>query len=469
MAIVIGAVGAWHFARLGLTLSHYDARAHLVVARRVIDSLTPGWRQLGAVWLPLPHLLNAAPVQLDWNFRTGFSGVLLSMVVLAWGLAALGRYLLRQTGSMSVAMAAPLAILANPNVLYVQSTPLTEPLLFGFALASLQAMDDWVARPVARQAHRAGLLLAGLVLTRYEGWCIGLVLIAVGFIAQPPWRVRTATPIVGYPAAAIIAFGFLSYFSSGVLLVTSGFYTPDNAARGNLAMALREITENTREIAGPVLISVALLGTVVALLRARASRGRSLLPLSLAAAAVLPLVAFHAGHPERVRYMVPLVVAAGALSGLGLAAIPNRARAIAAAAFLSAAVLVRPPFTSSAPMIVEAQWELPFHDARRAVSAYLSGAYDGSPILASMGSLAHYMQEASSIGLQLRNFVHEGNGDLWMDAVGAPRHHVRWILIEEHAYGGDMLARRAREDPTFLEGFTRVVTGGGLALYRRTN
>jgi hypothetical protein len=42
-SVAFGAVAAWHYASLHLTLSHYDARAHLVVARRVIDSLTPGW------------------------------------------------------------------------------------------------------------------------------------------------------------------------------------------------------------------------------------------------------------------------------------------------------------------------------------------------------------------------------------------------------------------------------------------
>ena len=62
------------YARADLTLSHYDARAHLVVARRVVDSLTPGWRQLGGVWLPLPHLINLIPVQWDSSYRTGRRG-----------------------------------------------------------------------------------------------------------------------------------------------------------------------------------------------------------------------------------------------------------------------------------------------------------------------------------------------------------------------------------------------------------
>jgi hypothetical protein len=84
-----------------------------------------------------------------------------------------------------------------------------------------------------------------------------------------------------------------------------------------------------------------------------------------------------------------------------------------------------------------------------------------------MGSLAHYMQEMTSIGLPLRAFLHEGNGILWTSAVQAPRRYVRWILIEEQARGGGPLAIRAREDPSFLDGFARVAEGGGVALYRR--
>ncbi len=78
---------AWHYHRLGLTLSHYDARGHLVVARRIFDSITPGWQQIGAVWLPLPHLLNALPVQIDVFYRTGASGVAISIASFALAVA----------------------------------------------------------------------------------------------------------------------------------------------------------------------------------------------------------------------------------------------------------------------------------------------------------------------------------------------------------------------------------------------
>ena len=150
----VGTVAALIYARADLTLSHYDARAHLVVARRVVDSLTPGWRQFGGVWLPLPHLVNLVPVQWDWAYRTGATGVAASILVLGWGLAALAGVLYRRTAFGRGRTRGPALVLLNPNVLYLQSTPMTEPLLIGAALLSLAARR--CGDPRSRPATRCG-------------------------------------------------------------------------------------------------------------------------------------------------------------------------------------------------------------------------------------------------------------------------------------------------------------------------
>ena len=87
--------------------------------------------------------------------------------------------------------------------------------------------------------------------------------------------------------------------------------------------------------------------------------------------------------------------------------------------------------------------------------------------MASMGSLGHYMQDASRAGYRIRDFLHEGNGDIWLAAIERPRPFAEWILIEEKAGGGDMLATIARRRPSFLDGYSRVCEGAGLALYKR--
>jgi len=57
--LVVVSISAWGFYfQQGLTLSYNDARSHLNVARRVVDSLQPGAAQIGSVWLPLYHVLE---------------------------------------------------------------------------------------------------------------------------------------------------------------------------------------------------------------------------------------------------------------------------------------------------------------------------------------------------------------------------------------------------------------------------
>src|SRR5262245_27754680 len=109
LAAVLGAFVAVHYQRLGLTLSHYDARGHLVVARRIADSITPGWQQIGAVWLPLPHLLNAIPGQIDFFYRTGASGVAISVLSFAITAGAIAWIVIAITKSTFAAVAATAA------------------------------------------------------------------------------------------------------------------------------------------------------------------------------------------------------------------------------------------------------------------------------------------------------------------------------------------------------------------------
>src|SRR5437016_14003044 len=124
-----GGAVSLYYHRLGLTLTHYDARGHLVVARRIFDSITPGWQQIGAVWLPLPHLLNALPMQIDLMYQTGASAVAISVVSYAIATGAIAWIVFALTESAAAAVAAAAVFALNPNVVYVQSTPLTEPLL----------------------------------------------------------------------------------------------------------------------------------------------------------------------------------------------------------------------------------------------------------------------------------------------------------------------------------------------------
>ncbi|MEP6593612.1 MAG: hypothetical protein ABJC51_07960, partial [Acidobacteriota bacterium] len=235
-AALVGLAAALFYAHAGLTLSHYDARAHLVVARRIIDSLTPGWQQVGAVWLPLPHLLNMLPVQVDWFYRTGASAVAISVAstgIAAWALASL---ILRGSGSRSGAAAAVAIFVLNPDILYLQSTPMTEPLLFATTAAALALTAAWVESGAGRWPHAAGGMLAAACLTRYEAWPIAGATVALTAMillrrgARIGRTSRACLELSLWPAAAVVLFLINSRWTVGAWFVSTGFFLAENTA-----------------------------------------------------------------------------------------------------------------------------------------------------------------------------------------------------------------------------------------------
>jgi hypothetical protein len=165
--------------------------------------------------------------------------------------------------------------------------------------------------------------------------------------------------------------------------------------------------------------------------------------------------------------MIPLVPALAVWAGIGVG-LAGRFRFAVAAALLVMVVVETRPLDTPAPMVLEAQLDREHSIERPSVTAYLEAHRRGEKMLASLGSLSHFVQELSAIGVAIRDVVHEGNGDLWAAALDRPSAHVGWILVEELSEGGDVLAALSRSAPHFFDGFERVAEGGGVALYRRT-
>ena len=173
IALLLAAISAaavfWCASR-GYTLYYGDAEAHWNIARRVLDSRTPGGEQLGTVWLPLPHLLMTPLAMRDAWWRGGVAGAIpsaASFVLAGVFLFAAAR---RLYASAAAGATAALLFALNPNMLYLQATPMTEA-VFAAALAALLWSTLWY-----RDSQSAWALLAAAAalnaasLTRYEGW-----------------------------------------------------------------------------------------------------------------------------------------------------------------------------------------------------------------------------------------------------------------------------------------------------------
>jgi hypothetical protein len=160
-----------------LLLLYGDAVAHLHIARRVFDSLNPGFRQLGSVWLPLPHLLLIPFVQrMDW-WQSGVAGALPSMVCYVASCVGLYR-LARLWLSPGISWLALAFFALNPGLLYMQTTAMTEPLFLAEMIWGALFVGEFCGELDGKQDQRragrlliaAGMVLIAAVYTRYDGW-----------------------------------------------------------------------------------------------------------------------------------------------------------------------------------------------------------------------------------------------------------------------------------------------------------
>jgi hypothetical protein len=352
---------------------------------------------------------------------------------------------------------------------------MTEPLLFGTTLVCAWLLTDWATGTSLAVPRHLGWWMVAACLTRYEAWPVVGALVPLALVAR--WRrgtpLRELTPVAWqlarYPIGAAIFFLFLSRTTVGEWFVSGGFYVPDATLQGHPGIVWEKILEGTRDLSGAWLvrlaqISIGVLGLTALLWRQGAAL---LIPLGMFAAVALPFSAFLSGHPFRIRYEIPIVVASALSIGLATGLL-RKAAPIAALVILVLVGRDARPFDADAPMVREAQLDRANGFGRQAVTACLARDYQGETIFASMGSLAHYMQELSQIGLGISDFLHEGNHPMWDAAVvvgGAP--FAGWMLVEEAAEGGDVLAHQIRENPAFANGYERVCEGGNVALYRR--
>jgi hypothetical protein len=192
LAACVSLISFLIYFRRGELLLFGDAVAHIGIARRVFDSQTPGLLQLGTVWLPLPHVLMIPFLLSDWAWRTGVGGSIPSLI--AYVLGAVGIFRLvrntlsvqseSQTRERIAAWIAIVVYCANPNLIYLQATAMTEPLYLALFIWAVVYFTEFVQmrsdpKTPWRSLTKCGLCLAGACLTRYDGWFLAVAMCAV--------------------------------------------------------------------------------------------------------------------------------------------------------------------------------------------------------------------------------------------------------------------------------------------------
>jgi hypothetical protein len=454
---VIGIGAAWWSFAHGYSLYYGDAEAHLNIARRILDSRTPGPDQIGTVWLLLPHLLLIPLVMRDGWWHSGLAGVVPSVACFVIAGMFLFSAARRLYGSTGAALAVALLFALNPNILYLQATPMTE-LPFLASLAALLWATLWFRNTQSLWAVLIAAAASNAAsLTRYEGWflipfvCLYLLVVA----KSKPHAILFAV-LASLGPLAWLAHN--QYYYSNALEFYNGPYSAAAIYKRQLAQggfrypgdhdwitAARYYLAASRWIAGWPLLVMGIAGTLVAVTK-RVWWALFLLVLP-------PLFYVWSMHSSgtpifvpdlspygwyNTRYAIAVVPLAAFAAGALVTLVPDRFH-LRASIILALAIAGLWGF-GGASSISWKESEIN-SEARRAWTAeaakFLAHEYrPGSGIIFPFGDLTGVLREA---GIPLRESLHEGNGVAFDSAMASPNLLLRAGGLVEWglAFSGD--------------------------------
>lgn len=153
-----------------LGIAYNDARSHLDIGRRVVEGLNTGFAQLGSVWLPLMHLLMAVTIWNDFMWHSGLAGAIQSMIAFVATGLLIYMFLREIKVGMLGRIVGVIIFVANINILYLQSTAMTELMLLGTMTAGAYHLLRWFKTEKIIYLLYSAFFVMLATLVRYDGW-----------------------------------------------------------------------------------------------------------------------------------------------------------------------------------------------------------------------------------------------------------------------------------------------------------
>lgn len=153
-------------------LLYADAISRLNISRKIVDNITPGIAQVGNVWLPLPQLLMLPMIWNTFMWHSGLAGAVMSMIAFVVG----GLYVYKSakfiSGSIVGSGLALTIYMLNINLMYLQSTAMSESLFVATLSATIYYFLKYFKTNIKYNLIPAAIAVSAMTLTRYEGLAI---------------------------------------------------------------------------------------------------------------------------------------------------------------------------------------------------------------------------------------------------------------------------------------------------------
>jgi cellulose synthase/poly-beta-1,6-N-acetylglucosamine synthase-like glycosyltransferase len=499
VALAAGSATITYSFQHHLILIYNDAYSRLLLARAILDSATPGLAQLGGDWPPLPHLLMALFAWNDYLWQTGFAGSIVGLACYLISVAFIFFSARRITHNNGASFIGSLVFILNPNILYLQSTPLTEPVSWATFTIACYFMLAWVQDGKSKYLILSAIGTFLATLTRYDGWFL-IAIFPIMIIIVDLLKRSSLRKIEGHLAV------FLSLGSLGCMLWllwdTIIFHDPLYFIRGpyssraqtasgkqgavnalvarHMVIDIRLYSIDTVETLGIGVSVLLFLGLIIYLLRRWKSLDALailvfLTPYVFYCAALymgevnmfsstepfypLGIIPFSEGyHLFNGRFGSEMVIPAAIIIATLVPSLkfPNlflRLSVYAWRGLLILFILAQSAWIASGGIIsIIASSNPPFCVQTYAISVYLQEHYDRGYIF--HAEVPFYISE-SEAGIDFKNVIYEGSGKLWLQALKNPASVADWVMFTPN----DLVAQAVARDKDFAREYTLVATG----------
>ncbi len=511
VAVIFAVISSAYAYTHDLIVLYGDAESHLNIAKRVVESITPGFAQLGGIWLPLPHIMLLPFVYFNFLWRSGLSGSIVSGFAFVVTCLYLYRISFLLTKNKGVAFMASLLAIINPNMLYFQTTPMTElPLIMFFTLSSYYFILFLYNEN--KHGHLIAAAFFGFcaTITRYDGWFLVGVEAGLLGLKYLPWtkfpktladiRLKFSKDKWEKLQGALMLFVVLAFFGIGLWLLWDKLILGDalyftnsefsaksqqNAflqggmlpAYHHLGASILYYFVTAMSNVGVIIYLISIVGFIYYLCN-REDKNRLYIGILLSIIFVFNVFTMYVGQSV---IFIPSLTPKSFGNNLfnvryGLLMIPFAATFFSylyfkskgwARVFLIAAIPAQ-----LALYVVGYSNVITLQDGRVGVSSaerpeaerWMKQHYDGGLVL-----LDDYARTISIVrsGIPMQNMIYVGNKPYWAESLKEPDKYATWIALREH----DALAKSIFENPDakqrLYDNFDLVYTEKDIMIFKR--
>lgn len=469
-----------------------DAVYRLEKARGFIDSSYPGFlNNLGTVWLPVTHILMAPLAYIDSLWYTGYAGSIIGYICFVFNVLFIYLILQQYIENRYARLIGTLVYALNPNLLYFQTTALTEQPYLLFMTAAFYFLTKYSGKSRLIFLLYSGIFMTLAMGTRYDGWALFLIssVLLVLMIKGFKNKVRPAVIFSVIPLCFLI-FWFLynwSYygdaleFSRGKYSTLQQLIYYENAGRLLTKYSILnslDVTYNAiLAYIGPVFFIFTAAGIAAYIFKARFSL-KSVLPYLLLAPFFLMFLLLYLGqiiielpgsNPAgyfNSRYAIcvlPAIAFFVAYFVQWLIVDQTRTKKIAVFAAIVLMCwqqyLYFSDYPKNIPAIAEAQYC--FDPTTRNYTCFLKENYDGGKVFYDYAVFALSPETKINIRDRLTYYT-PGVGK---DALKDPKPFAKWVMYYDKS-NNDSIYIYLKDNKRFYNEYDSVFSDGGVKIFK---